>query len=141
MRQQVINILLIVGAVALLLWPLARVGAATTARIDAADLARRLSLREPLLLLDVRTPPELEDGIIAGVVSVPLDQLAGRIEEVRAHVAERPETGVIVVCRSGSRAVSAARILDKAGFAKVAILSGGMIAWTAAGQPVVRPSR
>ena len=41
------------------------------------------------------------------------------------------EKPIVVVCRSGARSAQASLLLGKAGFDKVANLSGGMLRWRA----------
>jgi rhodanese-related sulfurtransferase len=43
---------------------------------------------------------------------------------------------VVTVCRAGGRSAQATLVLQKAGFAKVANLAGGMLQWHAQGLPV-----
>jgi rhodanese-related sulfurtransferase len=43
---------------------------------------------------------------------------------------------MIVVCHSGARAALAAATLADMGYPDVAVLEGGLAAWTAAGLPV-----
>jgi len=43
----------------------------------------------------------------------------------------RKEIPVVTVCRSGARSAQASVLLGKAGFGKVANLSGGMLRWRA----------
>jgi rhodanese-related sulfurtransferase len=98
---------------------------------------------DPLLLeqylahvhvVDVREPPEFggELGHIAGAHLVPLATIPA---EARTWDPDKP---LALVCRSGGRSGSAARQLVQMGFRKVVNLRGGMIAWNAAGRPIVR---
>ncbi len=43
-----------------------------------------------------------------------------------------------LLCRSGRRSLRAAQLLEAAGFESVYNVEGGMLAWAAAGLPVVR---
>jgi len=56
--------------------------------------------------------------------------LANRIAEIEK------QTPVVAVCRSGARSAQATLMLGKAGFEKVANLSGGMLRWRAQRFPV-----
>ena len=80
-------------------------------------------------LLDVRRDDEYAEGHVPGAVLIPLDQLAGRWQEV-------PEGDVLVICRSGARSAAAARALNEAGRTATNV-AGGTLAWIAAGHPVV----
>ncbi|HEY7237804.1 MAG TPA: MBL fold metallo-hydrolase [Burkholderiales bacterium] len=81
-------------------------------------------LRE-VQVLDVREPDEFNGplGHIPGARLVPLGSVA---EAAGALAREKP---VVVVCRSGARSAQATLMLGKAGFERVANLSGGMLRW------------
>jgi rhodanese-related sulfurtransferase len=53
----------------------------------------------------------------------------GKLSEQAAAVSK--EKPVVTVCRSGARSAQATVLLGKAGFDKVANLSGGMLRWRA----------
>jgi len=88
--------------------------------------------REAWLLLDVRETEELKghDSVIGGALNIPIGQLHARLRDLEPH----REKTIITVCRSGSRAATAARILMAAGFPTVKVLNGGMHAWNHAMQ-------
>ncbi|MET9292514.1 rhodanese-like domain-containing protein [Streptomyces sp. NPDC003077] len=83
------------------------------------------------LLLDVRAPDEYAEGHIPGAVNVPLEEVAERAAELTAR------TGPVVylVCRSGRRSLTAARLLAEHG-ADARSLRGGTLAWAEAGRPL-----
>ena len=85
-------------------------------------------------LLDVRTASEFAEGHIAPAINI--DWYSSNfLKDAEASLDKsRP---VLVYCRSGRRSASAAAALEKAGF-KVFNLSGGYLAWTAAGKPVTK---
>jgi sulfur dioxygenase len=56
---------------------------------------------------------------------IPLGSLKDRIAELEKTAP------LVVVCRSGARSAQATVLLGKAGFDKVANLSGGMLRWRA----------
>ncbi|MBN1837760.1 MAG: MBL fold metallo-hydrolase [Spirochaetales bacterium] len=101
------------------------------ATITVRELKARLKgpreAGEKPLLLDVREEHELhgELGHLDGIVHIPIGHLAHRLEEVET-LGERE---IVTVCRSGARAHTAAQILRQAGFPRVSVLEGGMIAW------------
>jgi glyoxylase-like metal-dependent hydrolase (beta-lactamase superfamily II)/rhodanese-related sulfurtransferase len=88
-------------------------------------------LRE-VQIVDVREPDEFNGslGHIPDAVLLPLGKLNERIGEISKA---KP---VVVVCRSGARSAQATVLLGKAGFEKVANLSGGMLRWRAQRFPV-----
>lgn len=89
------------------------------------------SHRDAVRILDVRSAAELtgELGHLMGAQHIPLEELRARSGEVRS---DRP---VVVVCQTGRRSGMATQILGKAGFANVANLAGGMLAWRDLGLP------
>jgi sulfur dioxygenase len=98
--------------------------------------ARLRDAGSPPVVLDVREPEEFtgELGHVEGALLVPLDALASRLPKLLGYT----EREVVVVCRAGARSGSAAAILQRAGFARVANLEGGMLAWAFEGLPVQR---
>jgi rhodanese-related sulfurtransferase len=109
-----------------------------TRTVDAPALAERLgdTSRPDPTLIDVRTPVEFEAGHIPGAVNIPLDELRGRLGELREAL--RDHHDVVLVCRSGARAGRAQEELRSAGLVAPAVLSGGLTGWEAAGGPVNR---
>jgi len=83
-------------------------------------------------IVDVREPDEFNGplGHVPGALLIPLGKLSGKIEELEKA---RP---LVAVCRSGARSAQATLMLGKAGFDKVANLSGGMLRWRAQRFPV-----
>lgn len=102
--------------------------------LSAADLADLLARRRNVRLLDVRTPSEFASVHIRGSYNVPLDLLGEHADEIAANV----ETPLVLICRSGSRARRAEDALKRAGMRNLHLLDGGIEAWIAAGQSVVR---
>jgi glyoxylase-like metal-dependent hydrolase (beta-lactamase superfamily II)/rhodanese-related sulfurtransferase len=95
--------------------------------IPPAVLRQKMASEPGPVLLDVREEHELygELGHIEGIIHVPIGSLSGHISELEQY----EDKEIVVVCRSGSRAHTAAQILTKAGLPKVSVLAGGMIAW------------
>ena len=88
--------------------------------------------RDKIILLDVRTPEEVKtDGKIPGSVLIPLDQLPNKIGKLDKN------KKIFVYCRSGTRSVSASRLLSSLGF-KVYNIKGGIKSWKSEGLPVER---
>ncbi|MGH8732898.1 MAG: rhodanese-like domain-containing protein, partial [Burkholderiales bacterium] len=83
-------------------------------------------LRE-VQIVDVREPDEFNGalGHVPGAKLIPLGKLLGDSAGLSKA------TPVVVVCRSGARSAQATVMLAKAGFEKVANLSGGMLRWRA----------
>jgi rhodanese-related sulfurtransferase len=83
-------------------------------------------------VLDVRESDEWLAGHAPGSHHVPM-------MEVPARLAELPtDRDVLVVCRVGQRSAQVVAYLKHTGWDNVWNLDGGLAAWEAAGQPVVR---
>ena len=91
------------------------------ARISSELLRRRLA-QGPLTLIDVRTEAEWRRQAIPGSVNIPLRHLGERIAEV-------PAGPVVVCCRTGELASTAASLLEQTGRMNVVVLAGGLADW------------
>lgn len=98
--------------------------------LDPAEVARLLK-DEKLLLIDVREPSEYAIERIRGALLYPLstfDALALPPDGARR---------VVFHCGSGKRSLAAAEKRVAAGQPHAAHMRGGIIAWKAAGLPVI----
>ena len=100
--------------------------AVTVAEISVKDLA---ALGPSACIVDVREPDEWAQGHIGHATLVPLAIVPGSAEAFEAEP-------TYVVCRSGNRSGQACEFLRGRGHSVVNV-TGGMIAWTAAGFDVV----
>jgi sulfur-carrier protein adenylyltransferase/sulfurtransferase len=91
--------------------------------IEAPELAERLRQGEPIKLLDVREPHELEISKLENAHLIPLGQLAARLSELNS--AEE----MVLFCKAGTRSARALELLVSAGFRRVKNLKGGINAW------------
>jgi rhodanese-related sulfurtransferase len=94
-----------------------------------AEDALRLA-RSGALLLDVREPDEWDRGHSPLATPLPMSELQARVEEIPS------DAPVLVVCHSGVRSARVAAALVAAGY-EASSVSGGMIAWAAAGGELV----
>ncbi len=100
----------------------------TVSEIDPDETLRLV--REGAFLLDVREDDEWQAGHSPDAVHVAMASVADRLAEI-------PEDRTVVcVCRVGGRSGAVAGALAGAGY-EVHNLTGGMLAWEAAGLPVV----
>ena len=77
------------------------------------------------MILDVRRREERDKGFIPGSVSIPLDELRARLDELPK------DREILVSCQTGQRAYFACRLLTQNGF-RVRNLSGAWRTWDAA---------
>lgn len=110
---------------------LARSAESGVVEVDGAWLKARLG---KVRVVDVREPSEFAGGLghIPGAENAPLATLQ------QAAAAWPKDQPVVLVCRAGRRSVTAAALLEKLGFSKVASLAGGMVHWSKARLPVER---
>lgn len=87
-----------------------------------AEVKARIARGEPVFLLDVREPFEVEEWAYPIGVNIPLGELGDRLDEVPS------DQTIVVACRSGHRSASAAKALSDAGWT-AENLAGGAIAW------------
>lgn len=85
-----------------------------------------------LVILDVRTQAEYDDGHIEGAILIPHTELADRLDEVDTS------DEILVYCRTGNRSAVAMEILEDAGSTKLYHMTNGITDWIAEGYPVVQ---
>lgn len=108
-------------------------GPAAFQRVEVAQ-AVRLAKQPGTFILDVRTPEEYAEGRLAGSVLLPVAELSLR----QGDLPKDKQTPVLVYCATGSRSQAAGRFLTEQGYTAVHELKGGITAWQAEGQAVVR---
>lgn len=103
------------------------INAQVVSDISVEELKQRLDGGEKPYMLDVREPHELvsELGQLDGVVNIPIGTLIADLDQVTADQNQE----IIMVCRSGGRAHTAAQVLMQAGYTNVRVMMGGMLAW------------
>jgi hydroxyacylglutathione hydrolase len=106
---------------------------AFTERLSAQLAAELLSSKQPPFAIDVRTPRERDQKFIAGSLSLPLSHL---FENLAVIPRDRP---LVVFCAGGYRSSMAASLLQRAHFAPVAEIAGGLAAWESAHLPLQTP--
>ena len=85
-----------------------------------------------LQILDVRTPEEFASGHIPHAINLNVGnpEFADQISSLEQDIP------ILVYCRSGVRAKSAASILTSNGFSQIYLMQGGMEDWIRANYPV-----
>lgn len=78
-----------------------------------------------LIILDVRTKKEFDEGHIEGAVQILVDNLDDNIEDIEHHK-DKP---VLVYCRSGRRSKIAIMILLENGFSDIYHMYEGYMNW------------
>ena len=99
---------------------------ATIKEISVAD-AQQLNT-EKTVFVDVREPPEWQDGTITSALCIPRGVLEWKSSD-EEKLADK-SVPVVVYCKSGGRSALAAQTLQQLGFSNVLSLAGGYEAWT-----------
>lgn len=87
------------------------------------------------MLIDIRTPAEVAQGIIPGARFLPMHLIPLRLTEIPK------DRDVVLYCRSGARSYQACSYLMQQGYERVINLRGGIIAWARHELPIVLPDR
>jgi molybdopterin/thiamine biosynthesis adenylyltransferase/rhodanese-related sulfurtransferase len=91
--------------------------------ISVEELDAKLKSNAPVVLLDVREPYEWDIARLPGAKLIPLGELPSRMSELDSA------DEIVIYCKIGPRSAKAVRTLQKAGFAKLQNLEGGVAAW------------
>jgi rhodanese-related sulfurtransferase len=89
----------------------------------SSDEAKKLIDNKEVVVLDVRTPEEYQDGHIPNALLVPLQELENKLNDLDKN------EPYLVVCRSGSRSTKASEILTSNSFTNIYNMTGGMNSW------------
>jgi rhodanese-related sulfurtransferase len=87
--------------------------------------------RKEILLVDIRSPKELEEGRIEGSTLMPLWDIINRKQTIPQN---KP---VMLICAVGGRSLALGKFLSVNGYPEIYNLEGGISAWKKAGLPVV----
>src|SRR5882672_5290567 len=84
--------------------------------------AERLLAEGGVLVLDVRTQKEFQEGRIANATLLPIAELSKRLKELPSDKTQP----ILVYCNTGIRSSKAAHMLYRNGYKDVYNLSGGL---------------
>jgi rhodanese-related sulfurtransferase len=89
----------------------------------SSEEAKQLIDNKDVVVLDVRTPEEYQEGHIPNAILIPLQELENKLNELDK------KDHYLVVCRSGNRSAQASEVLTSNSFANIYNMSGGMNNW------------
>jgi rhodanese-related sulfurtransferase len=112
--------------------PIVRAALYTDINANTAHQAITSGLYQNLVILDVRTREEFDQGHIRMALLIPHAELEERIGEL----AEHKNHPIIVYCFCGMRSAIASSILAAHGFTKVYNMMDGLNAWMGQGYPI-----
>jgi rhodanese-related sulfurtransferase len=102
---------------------------------DSAQLSGWLNAAgQELLLIDVRTPAEMAQGMLPGARGVPMHLVPLRMDEWQK------EKKIVVYCRTGARSAQVCAFLQQHGITQAINLRGGIVDWHRQGLPIEIPS-
>ena len=78
-----------------------------------------------MVLLDVRSPAEVQAMPFPGAINIPLGALRKRWQELPR------DKEIVTFCKISLRGYEAAMILKGVGFSKVKVMDGGLVMWSA----------
>lgn len=99
-------------------------------KITVKELAKKMSEKNNVCLIDVRSPGEYKSVCVEGAKNVPLDQLEHAIEELQK------EHELHIMCHAGGRSKQACDLLRSKGLSNIIDVEGGMQDWLKASLPV-----
>ncbi len=112
-----------------LLWPAVMLRGKRASTLEVTQLINR----GKSTIVDVRGAEEFSAGHLRDAKNIPLAELRQRIGEL-----DKSKTRtVVLVCQTGARSASAARILEQAGFEAVS-LDGGLADWQKQNLPITK---
>jgi len=77
-------------------------------------------------IIDVREATEFTQGHIENAINAPLSKLNEKLPKLAGD----KKSPLLVVCQNGTRSLTAAKTLAKAGYEQIFVITGGMDAWT-----------
>ena len=100
--------------------------------VSIQEAIELMEQKPDLVLLDVRTVSEFDEGHIEGAINIPVDEIADRLDELDK------EDELLVYCRTGNRSRSAVTILSDADYTKIYNMHEGISVWIQQEHPVVQ---
>jgi rhodanese-related sulfurtransferase len=100
--------------------------------IEPEEAQKALTTQSEAQFIDVREISETDTLRVEGVMNIPLS----RFNELAVRL--NPARPVYLLCRSGSRAATAAVRLSALGLRDIRVVRGGLEAWAACGNPIAR---
>ena len=96
--------------------------------ISVSDLHRMLREHDHFELLDIRTPAEIERGVLPHAKTLPM-----HLVPLKLNYFSQSTKQIVIYCRTGSRSAQVCRFLNQQGINNVISLRGGVVKWSAGG--------
>ncbi len=99
--------------------------------ISVSDLRRMLRDEGRFDLVDIRTPAEIERGVLPNAKTLAMHLVPLKLN----YFSESPRQ-IVIYCRTGSRSAQVCRFLNQQGINNVISLRGGVVKWASGGYPL-----
>lgn len=106
-----------------------------TARLSPEMFKENLSTASQPVLIDVRTPGEVQEGIIQGAVNMDIKDstFTDKLKDLDKS------KSYFLYCKAGKRSDDAAKQMEEMGFKRISVLDGGIVEWKEKGLETVKP--
>jgi len=94
--------------------------------LSQEEWVAQMEADENVVVLDVRTEDECNEGIIPNALNIDIHKGQAFISEIEALDKEKK---YYIYCRSGARSAKACEIMNELGFEHTYNLLGGMLEW------------
>lgn len=101
--------------------------------ISAEQLKARLDQGNDIQLLDIRSDPEVQQGIVPRSQHLPMHLIPLKLQDLPR------DKDVVLYCRSGARSFHACAFLMQQGVRNVINLRGGILDWARCGYEIASP--
>ncbi|MBB5020810.1 rhodanese-like domain-containing protein [Desulfurispira natronophila] len=109
---------------------------ASVPQISVQDLYKMIEEGQEFVLIDVRDPDEIPNGIVEYENSYQISR--GKVE-FAAPSRFAKDDPIIVMCLTGGRSSFASQALHDMGYTNVKNVQGGITRWLRAGYPITNP--
>ena len=101
--------------------------------ITAEQLKARLDQGDDFQLLDIRSEPEVQQGVLPRSRHLPMHLIPLKLQDLPK------DKDVVLYCRSGARSFHACAFLMQQGVRNVINLRGGILDWARCGYEIASP--
>jgi len=129
MKKANLTILLLLFAVTIIT---ASAQSGTKTEVNSTDVSELLKKNKNLVILDVRTAEEFNEGHIKGAINIDVRQLdfAAKVEKLNKNAK------YLVHCRTNHRSTMAVNQMMQSGFKTIYQMMDGFAGWSANGLPI-----
>ena len=96
--------------------------------ISVSDLHRMLLNQDHFELIDIRTPAEIERGVLPDAHTLAMHLIPLNLKHFSGSSKQ-----IVIYCRTGSRSAQVCRFLNQQGINNVISLRGGVVRWASEG--------